>query len=55
MSISGCTRRALCAFLPALLALPLAPAAQPAEFAALIKAGLAKYERVVRFSGAKVD
>jgi tripartite-type tricarboxylate transporter receptor subunit TctC len=27
----------------------------PAEFAALIKAELAKYERVVKFSGAKVD
>jgi tripartite-type tricarboxylate transporter receptor subunit TctC len=27
----------------------------PAEFAAFIKAELAKYERVVRFSGARVD
>jgi tripartite-type tricarboxylate transporter receptor subunit TctC len=27
----------------------------PAQFAALIKAELAKYEQVVKFSGAKVD
>jgi tripartite-type tricarboxylate transporter receptor subunit TctC len=27
----------------------------PAEFAAFIKAELAKYERVVKFSGARVD
>jgi hypothetical protein len=27
----------------------------PAEFAALIRSELAKYERVVKFSGARVD
>jgi tripartite-type tricarboxylate transporter receptor subunit TctC len=39
---------------PARMGAEAAPTS-PAEFAALIKAELAKYQRVVQFSGAKVD